>query len=137
MKKAATDAFFEIIENRRADWTKTVSELGEEMDALHRRIESQQKIIAAQPKQYSPEEYAGGLNRQDRRVVAQTDIAIREERDYREYLQSFVKFIVAHKRKFQSEKDQDRRLHRQRRDGRKQFGLSIAKLHCRFVAGMV
>ena len=104
LKKAATDSFFEIIENRRADWTKTVGELGEEINALRRHIESQQKIIAAQPKQYSPEEYAGGLHREDRRVAAQTDIAVSEETKYREYLRVLSNLLSLKKENFNPKK---------------------------------
>lgn len=104
LKKAATDAFFEVIEKHRADWTQTVNELGEEMDALHRRIEVQQKIIAAQPKQYTPEEFAKGKNREDRRVAAQTDIAIREEKDYREYVRVVSNLLSLKRENFNPKK---------------------------------
>ena len=133
LKKAATESFFAIIDRHRAEWTKNVGEMSEEMDALHRWIETQQTIIANHPKEYTPEQYEKGINRENRRTAAQTYIAIREEKEYREYYQGFVEFTFFTPRKFQSEKAQDRRLHRQRRDGRTQFCLSTAKLHRRFV----
>ncbi|CAN5654929.1 hypothetical protein BH20ACI4_BH20ACI4_03300 [soil metagenome] len=104
IKKAATDSFFEIIENRRADWTKTVNELSEEINALRRHSESQQKIIAAQSKVYTPEEYAKGLNREDRRIAAQTGIAVREQTEYREYLRVLSNLLSLEKENFNPKK---------------------------------
>lgn len=104
MKTAATDSFFEIIDKRRAEWTKNSLELGEEMDALHRWIEAQQKIIAAHPKTYTPEEIDKGQNREDRRVRAQTDIAIREEAEYREYLRVLNNLLALRKENFNAKK---------------------------------
>jgi hypothetical protein len=104
MKTAATDSFFEIIEKRRAEWTKNSSELGEEMDALHRWIEAQQKIIVTHPKIYTPEELERGQNREDRRVRAQADIAIREEREYREYLRVLNNLLSLKKENFNAKK---------------------------------
>ena len=104
MQSAATDAFFETIDKHRAGWTKTSVELAEEMDALHRWIESQQKIIAAQPKKYTPEEYEKGQNREDRRVRAQTGISIREEQDYREYLRVLNNLLSLKRENFNPKK---------------------------------
>lgn len=103
-KLAATDLFFEIVEKHRAEWTKNSTEMAEEMDALHRWIEAQQKIIAAQPKTYTPEEYESGKNREDRRVRAQADIAIREEREYREYLRVLNNLLSLKKETFNAKK---------------------------------
>lgn len=104
MKTAATESFFEIIEKHRADWTKKSLEIGEEMDALHRWTEAQQKIIAAQPKKYTPEEYEKGQNREDRRVRVQAEIAVREEKDYREYLRVLNNILSLEKENFDAKK---------------------------------
>lgn len=103
-KTASTDLFFEIIEKRRAEWTKISTELTEEMDALHRWIEAQQKIIAAFPKTYTPEEFERGQNRDDRRTFAQTNIAIREEAEYREYLRVLNNLLTLKKETFNAKK---------------------------------
>ena len=103
-KTAATDLFFEIIENHRADWTKTVDELKEEMDALHRHIEAQAKIIAAFPKEYTPEEYKKGLNRENRRTAVQNDIAARQEAEYRETVRVLSNLLALEKEKFNPKK---------------------------------
>ena len=66
------------------------------MDALHRWIETQQTIIANHPKEYTPEEYEKGINRDNRRTAAQTYIAIREEKEYREYLRILSNLLSLH-----------------------------------------
>ncbi len=104
LKKAAVDLFFETIEKRRAGWTKIVSELAEETAALERWIESQQEIIARQPKKYTPEEYAKGVNREDRRLAAQTAIAVREAEDYREYARVLSNLLALKKESFEPKK---------------------------------
>lgn len=103
-KNAATDLFFEIIEKHRAEWTKLSSEMSEEMDALHRWTESEQKIIAQQPKTYTPEEFESGKNREDRRIRAQAEIAIREEKEYREYLRVMDNLLSLKKEIFNAKK---------------------------------
>lgn len=103
-KSAATDLFFEITENHRSDWTKTVDELKEEMDALHRHIEAQAKIIAAFPKEYTPEEYKKGLNRENRRTAVQNDIAARQEAEYRETVRVLSNLLALEKETFNPKK---------------------------------
>lgn len=104
LKRAATEAFFGIIEKRRAEWTKIVSELEEEMDALGRQIEADQKIIAAQPKKYTPEEYARGVNREDRRLAVQNERAVREQRSYREYARTLSNLLALDPKNFDPKK---------------------------------
>ncbi len=104
LKKAATEAFFSIIDKHRAEWTKNAGEIGEEMDALHRWIETQQAIIANHPKEYTPEEYEKGVNRDNRRTAAQTYIAIREEKEYREYLRLLSNLLSLSRENFNPKK---------------------------------
>ena len=85
-QRAAEAAFFEIINRHRAEWTKTGNLLNEELDALHRWIESQQPIIKAQPKKWTPEDIAKGLNDKAMRVAIQAENATQDEIKYREYL---------------------------------------------------
>ncbi|MGI9054261.1 MAG: alkaline phosphatase family protein, partial [Pyrinomonadaceae bacterium] len=104
LKKAATDSFLGIIDRHRAEWIKNVSEMSEEMDALRRWIEAQQAIIANHPKEYTTEEYEKGINRENRRTVAQTYIAIREEREYREYIRVMSNLLSLSRENFNPKK---------------------------------
>ena len=104
LKKAAAEAFFSVIDKNRAEWTKNAGEIGEEMDALHRWIETQQTLIANHPKEYTPEEYEKGINRDNRRTAAQTYIAIREEKEYREYLRVLSNLLSLRRENFNPKK---------------------------------
>ena len=86
LKRAATDAFFDVVNRNRALWQKKVSEINEELDALRRQIEARQKIIAAQPKKFTPEETAKGRDDEAVRLSAQNASAIKDEQNYREYV---------------------------------------------------
>lgn len=86
MRKAASDAFFGIINRRRADWQETVGELTEELNILQRQIETRQKIIRDQPKKFTPEDTARGIDKNARRIAAQTEIDVENVAAYREYL---------------------------------------------------
>ncbi|HEX3100762.1 MAG TPA: hypothetical protein VHQ01_03160, partial [Pyrinomonadaceae bacterium] len=84
--KAATDAFFQIVNDHRQNWQETADQLGEELDALQRWREAQDKILAAQPKKFTPDELAKGIDKEARRVLAQRDIAVESETKYRAYV---------------------------------------------------
>lgn len=85
-QKAATDLFFQILNKHRKGWQDTAEQLSEEMDALHRSIEKQEKIIAAQPDKFTLEDYAHGIDKEARRIYALAELAKRSETDYRIYL---------------------------------------------------
>ena len=63
MRRAATDAFFVTIEQRRMGWQKHLNELNEELVALRSRIEEQKKLWEAQPKAFTRRESRTGLRR--------------------------------------------------------------------------
>jgi hypothetical protein len=88
IKAAVADAFFDIIEQHRAEWRQTADEISEEIEALHRWSDSNKPKIAAEPKKFTPEEIAKGLNKEARRFAALNDIAIETEADFRSYCAS-------------------------------------------------
>lgn len=93
VRASVTDTFFQIVDKRRAGWQETVRQLGEELDALNRWIESQKPIIAKQPKKFSPQDIALGADKQARRITALTDIAINAESNYRKYILTLSNFL--------------------------------------------
>lgn len=86
MKKAVTDAFFDLIEEHRTEWRQTADEVEEEIGALNRWIETKKPIVAAMPKKFSPEEAAQGIDERSRRLASLTQIAIETESDFRKYI---------------------------------------------------
>ncbi len=85
-QKAATELFFQVVNKHRKGWQDTAERLSEEMAALHRSVEKQDKIIAAQPDKFAPEDYANGIDKEARRIYALAELAKRSEIDYRKYI---------------------------------------------------
>ena len=96
-QKAATDLFFQIVNKHIKGWQDTAAELDEEMDALHRSIEKQEKTIAAQPDKFTAEDMAHGIDKEARRIYALAELAKRSETDYRKYL-AILKNLINLKR---------------------------------------
>lgn len=106
VRVAARDAFFDILERHRAEWRETLDGLGQELDALHRRNESQQKLVAAQPKKFTPDEVSRGIDKESRRAAALAALALRAEADYRKYAATLTNLLSLRREAF------DARRHR-------------------------
>lgn len=85
-EKILRNAFFRVLNERRNGWQKTIDELSEELGALRRWIEKQNKIIEAQPKKFTVEQSRKGIDKEARRIVMQTELAEKDEIAYREYI---------------------------------------------------
>ena len=99
LRAAAKDGVFKIIDSYRADWRTTVDQLGEELDALQRWIEPQQKIVKTLPMKSDRDPAMRGAIEKNRRLAAQVNIAVQAEADYREYLKT-LRNLLALKREF-------------------------------------
>ncbi|HEX5834197.1 MAG TPA: alkaline phosphatase family protein, partial [Pyrinomonadaceae bacterium] len=86
VRKAAADAFFGVIERRRADWQRDVDELNIELGALARAIEEQRKLWESQPKKFSKEQTTAGLDDRAKRIFVQLDRWQAEHKQYTEYV---------------------------------------------------
>jgi len=84
--KAATAEFFATIDGRRAEWTKTLSEMQAELVVLRRNIEKQRILWGAQPKKFSKEQEQAGLDEAAKRIFVQLDRWQSEEKEYSHYL---------------------------------------------------
>lgn len=103
-KKAATDAFFDVIERRRTGWQKQVNNLNEELGALQRWVDSQEPVIKAQPKKYTPEQVAKGEDKAGRRLFAQSELAKQDLIKYREYIRALSNLLALKKESFDAKK---------------------------------
>ena len=85
-RKAATDLFFKQVDDHRADWQESADGLEEELAALQRWIDSEEKIVDALPKKYPPAERALGRDKEFRR----REVHVRSEKEnvaqYRKYI---------------------------------------------------
>ena len=94
VRKAALDSFFSVIERRRADWQRDLTELNTELVALNRAIEEQRKLWESQPKKFTKEQQNAGLDDKAKRIWVQLDRWQQEQKEYSEYaatLQNLLK----------------------------------------------
>jgi hypothetical protein len=93
LRKAVTDFFFATLERRRTGWQEDLNQLNEELGALHRSIERQRELCAAQPKKFTKEEMDAGRDDDARRVCAQLDRWLGQERNYGAYAQAMTNLL--------------------------------------------
>jgi hypothetical protein len=86
VRKAATEAFFSVIDRRRADWEQTLKELRNELGALSVATEEQRKLWEAQPKKFTKEQQNAGLDDAAKRIWVQFDRWRIEQREYSAYV---------------------------------------------------
>jgi hypothetical protein len=68
VRQAAAEYLRQTIDSHRAEWSKTANELDEELGQLKQAIEGRRKIVAEQPKKWTPEQVAGGDDKAGRRL---------------------------------------------------------------------
>jgi hypothetical protein len=94
LRRAATSALFDTIDRRRAGWQRTLEEMREELSALHRLIERQRALVAAQPKKFTKEDEDAGRDRAAKRESARLDSWSSDEREYSAYLQTLANLLA-------------------------------------------
>ena len=100
LRNALTQKFFETIEARRGEWQHNLDQIGEELGALRRRIESQRTLCLAQPKKFTREETDAGMDDQAKRVCAWLDIWIGQDQNYSEYTRTLTNLLSFRKETF-------------------------------------
>jgi Type I phosphodiesterase / nucleotide pyrophosphatase len=85
LRQALTDAFFSTLDARRAGWEANLAEIKEELLALRRQIEQQRQLWATQPKKFSTEDLEAGRDDEVKRIFAQLDRWVGQEKRYTEY----------------------------------------------------
>jgi hypothetical protein len=74
--------------------------VNEELAALHRAIERQRSLCAAQPKKFTKEESSAGLDDEAKRVCVWEDIWLARERSYSEYTRTAVNLLALRRENF-------------------------------------
>jgi hypothetical protein len=100
LRNALTNGFFKVLDGRRMEWQRNLDQLNEELSALRRGIEQQRVLCAAQPKKFTREEAAAGLNDQSKRVCVWLDIWEGQERTYSEYARTLTNLLALRKENF-------------------------------------
>src|ERR1043166_6004665 len=94
VRKAATDAFFNTIERRRADWQRDLDELKTELSALDVTIEQQRKLWEAQPKKFTKEQVEAGVDDTAKRIYVQLDRWQIERKEYGDYIATLQNLLA-------------------------------------------
>ena len=93
VRKAGTEAFFGMIDRRRAEWNQNVNELRSELGALNKAIAQQRKLLESQPKKFTKEQQNAGLDDAAKRISVQLDRWQVEQREYTDYVQSLQNLL--------------------------------------------
>ncbi|HYU99151.1 MAG TPA: alkaline phosphatase family protein, partial [Pyrinomonadaceae bacterium] len=100
LRKALRDQFFRTLDTRRADWQQNVSDLSEDLAALHRAIERQRSLCDAQPKKFTREQSEAGLDDEAKRVCVWEEIWLAREKSYSEYARTVTNLLALRKETF-------------------------------------
>ncbi|MDQ2937906.1 MAG: alkaline phosphatase family protein [Acidobacteriota bacterium] len=100
LRTALTNEFFKAVDGRRLEWQRNLDQVNEEMGALHRGIEQQRELCAAQPKKFTKEESSAGLDDQSKRVCVWLDIWMGQETSYSGYARTLTNLLALRKETF-------------------------------------
>jgi hypothetical protein len=100
LRKALTDQFFSTIDARRTGWQQNISDVNEELAALHRAIERQRGLCTAQPKKFTKEQSAAGLDDEAKRVCVWEDIWLARQRSYSGYTRTVANLLALRRGNF-------------------------------------
>jgi hypothetical protein len=94
VRRVKIAAFCSIVEQHRAEWQSTFSELREELAALGRAMEKDRARIETQPKKWAQTERDAGLDKTARRLVVQMESLREQQRSYTEYSDALAKLLA-------------------------------------------
>lgn len=94
VRRAAIQAFFQIVDRRRKHWQSTVDELRVELAALRRVMEQQRVRIQAEPAKWTKEQHDTGIDKVARRLSVQLDSWHEQERSYSAYLDALTRLLA-------------------------------------------
>jgi hypothetical protein len=93
IRRAAIAAFFHIVDRHRDQWSSTVRELSDELAALRRAMQQRRAEIKSQPKKWTPEQRAAGLDKASRRLSVELDSWSEQEHNYAAYLSALSRLL--------------------------------------------
>ena len=100
VRHAAMQAFFAVIDNRRAEWKQKLNELRNELGALNVAIEQQRKLWQAQPKKFTKEQQNAGLDDAAKRIWVKLDRWQAEQREYTDFILAMQNLLALHPESF-------------------------------------
>jgi hypothetical protein len=109
MRRAMTDAFFQTFDRRRAEWREELSQLNEEIAALHRSNERERAVLKEREKQdkeaekktqATPGSVVPETSHETHRLLAQLDSSEQEERSYSKYAKTLANLLALRRDNF-------------------------------------
>jgi hypothetical protein len=94
LRRAAIAAFFQVVDAHRAEWQATVQQISEELGAVRRAMDQQRARIESEPKKWTNEQRAAGLDKAARRLAVQLDSWRDHERTYSDYARALSKLLI-------------------------------------------
>lgn len=100
LRAAGREAFFQTIDRRREHWQQLIDALNEELGALERSIEQQQKLWAARPTKLSKEEIAAGQDDELKRIYVQITRWQGQAKSYSSYVKAITNLLALTRENF-------------------------------------
>jgi hypothetical protein len=100
IRRAATAAFFKVIDGHRAEWQATLQQISEELGAVRRAMDQQRARIELEPKKWTPEQRDDGLDKAARRLSVQLDSLRDQERTYSAYARALSRLLTLEPNEF-------------------------------------
>jgi hypothetical protein len=100
LRRALTESFFTTLDQRRLEWKKNLANLNTELGAVRRHIEKQRVIVNAQRKKWSKADQDAGRDKDSRRIYAELDSLIADERNYAEYARTLGNLLALQRNNF-------------------------------------
>ncbi len=94
IRRAAIAAFFHVVDGHRAEWQAAIDQISEELGAVRHAMEQQRALIASEPKKWTQEQRALGLDKAARRLSVQLDSWREQERTYSAYVAALSKLLT-------------------------------------------
>ncbi len=93
LRRAAVAAFLHIVDTQRAQWQATLQQISDELAAVRRAMERERVLIQSQPKHWTEEQRANGLDKAARRLAVQLDSWREQDRTYSVYTRALSKLL--------------------------------------------
>ncbi len=94
VKRAATEAFFEVIDSNRTNWRRIVSEMSSELDALARRAAVEKDDVERSKRKFTEADKAAGDDKAWLRRYALNQLDLKEGDEYRRYIASLSRLLA-------------------------------------------
>lgn len=93
IRAQAIDALFELLDRVRGPWTQDIQDLNSKVAELDTRIAAAQAVVQAQPKKWSKEQVARGLDKAAHREARQLELMTEDRRDYANYTATIERLL--------------------------------------------